>query len=117
MPAPADDTRFEHATSSFLTGLASQGADYFAAAEQHYLASLRLVSGRPATLINLAATLLRLARPAEALVYAENAVRNQPGSADALMHRATAVGQLGRLHNVLAAFQRLAAIDPGLATA
>ena len=115
MPAPADDTRFEHAKGSFLTGLSSQGAGCCAAVEQQYLACL--VSGRPTTLINLAATLLRLACRAEALVHAEIAVRTQPFIADALIHRATALGQLGRLHDALAAFQRLAAMDPGQATA
>ena len=61
MPPP--DERFERAKAHFLQGLqCHQAADYIGA-ERHYRESLALLPGRPSTLINLAATQLRMARP------------------------------------------------------
>ena len=63
----------------------------------------RLVPGRASTLINLAAVQLRLARPADALESADAALAAERDSVDALLHRATALAQLGRAEEALAA--------------
>ena len=105
-------TAFEQAKAEFLAGLASYQAGDFAAAEAHYAASLRLLPGRTSTLINLAATQLRLGRPEEALATADAALATDPNAADALLHRGTALAQLGRAAEALAAFERLTTLEP-----
>jgi len=116
-PASAVDDRFEQAKAAFLDGLASYQAGDLARAEQHYLRSLALLPGRASTLINLAATQLRLARPLDALATAERALAADAESVDALLHLATALAQLGRLADALAAFDRLLELDPAHAPA
>ena len=112
MPDPQIADQFEQAKAQFLAGLARFQAGDFAQAERHYLDSLALLPGRASTLINLAATQLRLARPADALASADRALAVEAGSADALLHRGTALAQLGRAPEALAAFERLLAIEP-----
>ncbi len=109
--APPPDA-FEQAKAEFLAGLASHQAQDFVRAEKHYEASLRLLPGRPSTLINLAATQLRLGRPAEALASADAALAAEPVSADALLHRGTALAELGRAADALATFERLGTLEP-----
>ncbi len=103
---------FEQAKAEFLAGLASHEAGDFAQAEQHYQASLRLLPGRASTLINLAATQLRLGHPADALANAEAALATEPASADALLHRGTALAELGRAAEALAVFEQLTSLEP-----
>lgn len=112
MPEQASDERFEQAKARFFDGLDCYRAGDFAAAEQHYRASLALVPGRASTLVNLAATLLRLARPQDALAVADTALAAEADSTDALLHRGTALAELGRLTEALATFERLLALDP-----
>ena len=111
------DDRFEQAKAQFFAALGRQQAGDFAEAERLYRASLELVPGRASTLINLAATQLQLARPADALQSADGALAAERNSVDALLHRGTALAQLGRPDEALAAFHRLLAIDPHHATA
>ena len=108
---PTSD-RFEQAKAHFFAGLAHHRCGEFADAEQRYLSALALLPGRASTLINLAATRLRLARPGDALASADAALEAEPDSADALLHRATALAELGRRAEALAAFERLLAIAP-----
>lgn len=117
MPEQPPSDRFEQAKARFVEGLAHHRAGAFAEAEQHYLRALALLPGRASTLINLAATQLRLARPLDALASANAALEAEADSVDALLHRATALAELGRRSDALAAFQRLLAIDPGHALA
>lgn len=105
-------TVFEQAKAAFLAGLASHQAGDFAVAEAHYAVSLRLLPGRPSTLINLAATQLRRGRPEAALATADAALAIEPSSADALLHRGTALAQLGRAADALVAFERLTTLEP-----
>ena len=58
---------FDTARAAFLAGLQSQQAGRLDEAEAHYSASLAALPGRASTLTNLAATLITLARPDEAL--------------------------------------------------
>jgi predicted TPR repeat methyltransferase len=109
---PPSPTAFEQAKAEFLAGLASYQAGDFATAEAHYAASLRLLPGRPSTLINLAATQLRRGRPEAALATADAALAIEATAADALLHRGTALAQLGRQADALAAFRRLTTLEP-----
>ena len=113
--APRDP--FEQAKAEFLAGLASHEAGDFAQAEQHYVASLRLVPGRPSTLINLAASQLQLGRPTDALASADAALAAEPASTDALLHRGSALAELGRAADALAAFEHLTTLAPDHALA
>ncbi len=106
------DDRFEQAKAHFFAALGRQQAGEFDEAERLYRASLAAVPGRASTLINLAAVQLRLARPADALESADAALAAERDSTDALLHRATALAQLGHADEALAAFQRLLAVDP-----
>lgn len=113
--APRDP--FEQAKAEFLAGLASHQAGDFAQAEQHYAASLRLVPGRPSTLINLAASQLQLGHPADALASADAALAAEPASTDALLHRGSALAELGRAADALVAFEHLTTLAPDHALA
>ena len=108
---------FERAKASFLDGLASFQAGRFEDAQRHYRVSLTLLPGRASTLINLAATQLRLGRADDALASANAALRAEADSVDALLHRGTALAQLGRAVEALDAFQRLLAAEPTHAAA
>ena len=112
-----DPSRFERAKSSFFAGLGCLERGELAAAEQHFLASLGAVPGRASTLVNLAATQLALARPADALASADAALRAEPDGLDAVLHRATALLQLGRFEQALPAFDRLLSADAGVVDA
>jgi predicted TPR repeat methyltransferase len=111
---PSGVDTFEQARFRFFEGLACFHAGRFAEAESHFVASLAAVPGRPSTLINLAATQLRLSRPQEALAHADAALAVEAESAEAWLHRATALLRLGKLDDALLAFDRLLQIDPGL---
>ncbi len=117
MTDPTFDQRFEQAKAHFLAGLASHQAGDDAQAARHYQASLTLLPGRVSTLVNLAATQLRLGRPQDALSNADAALAVEPDSTEALLHRATALAQLGRPQPALVAFRRLLALAPGHAPA
>ncbi|HSC65768.1 MAG TPA: methyltransferase domain-containing protein [Caldimonas sp.] len=111
------DDRFEQAKAHFFAALGRQQAGAFAEAERLYRQSLECVPGRASTLINLAAVQLRLNRPGDALQSADGALAAERDSVDALLHRATALAQLGRPHDALATFRRLLVIEPRHAAA
>ena len=69
--SPSPQAAFDQAKAQFLCGLACHEAGDFVQAEQHYHSSLRLLPDRPSTLINLAATQLRLGHAADALASAD----------------------------------------------
>ena len=116
----ADDGRADDRAVSSARRLRSSPASpasksgEFEAAAQHFLASLAAFPGRASTLVNLAATQLELARPADALASADAALRAEPDGLDALLHRATALMQLGRYQEAVPAFDRLLAADAGV---
>ena len=58
---------FDRARAHFVAGNEAFEASRFEDAEREFHASLALLPGRPSTLANLAATQIRLDRPAEAL--------------------------------------------------
>lgn len=116
-PDAADPAaRFEAAKAAFFAGLESLKAGRLEEAECGFLASLRQVPGRVSTLVNLAAVQLALHKGQDALAAADSVLASEPDSTDALLHRATALGQLNRLDEARAGFERLVAIDAGHST-
>jgi predicted TPR repeat methyltransferase len=108
---------FDAARQCFLDGLAAFTAGRFADAEQQFVASLGHLPGRASTLVNLAATRLKLGRPEGALAAAEQALATAPDDAEAAFHRACALDQLGRHAEALAAYDGVLAIAPTLGSA
>lgn len=104
--APAHDA-FDQAKQLFFDGLKAFETARFDAAEQLFLASLALLPGRVSTLINLAATQLKLSRPQEALAVAEQVLAVEADNADAWFHKATALGQLNRHREALAGYEKV----------
>ena len=100
--------------AAFIAGLACFQSGEFEAAAQHFSTRSRPGPGRASTLVNLAATQLELARPADALASADAALHAEPDGLDALLHRATALMQLGRYQEAVPAFDRLLAADAGV---
>jgi predicted TPR repeat methyltransferase len=109
--ATVDADRFEAAKTAFFAGLDSLKAGRLDDAERHFVASLAQVPGRVSTLVNLAAVRLGLGRSAEALATADEVLTAEPANADALLHRATALGQLRRFDEARVGFERLVALD------
>ena len=108
---------FELARARFVAGNAAFEAGRFEEAEACFLASLQALPGRPSTLVNLAATRIRLGRPADALPALEQALAAQPADAQAWNHRGVALAALARHAEALQAFDRALACgadDAGL---
>lgn len=101
MNSPFDDAR-----AHFLQGVALFEAGDAAGAEQVLRASLALLPGRPSTLVNLGAVLLRLRRAAEAVTVLDEALAVDEAQPDAWCHRALASSELGREAEALANLQR-----------
>lgn len=100
------DTDFERARAQFIAGNTAFEAGRFEEAEACFLASLEALPGRPSTLVNLAATRLRLGRPADALDPLEAALAAQPGDGEAWHHRGVALSELARHAEAVEAFDR-----------
>ncbi|MBC7992159.1 MAG: tetratricopeptide repeat protein [Rhizobacter sp.] len=111
------DTPFEQAKLQFQTGLACFEAGQYLPAHAHFEAALALLPGRVSTLVNLAATRLKLGRPQAALDAADQVLAVEPDNADAWLHRAKALLELGRPEHALPAFERLLALNHGHAPA
>lgn len=109
------DTSFEQAKLQFKTGLACFQAGQYLDAHRHFEASLALVPGRVSTLVNLAATRLKLDRPQAALDATDQVLAIEPDNTDAWLHRAKALSELGRPEQALPAFDRLLALNPRFA--
>ena len=99
--------RFAAAREQFSTGLAHLQSGRLAPAEQAFRASLSLLPGRPSTLTNLAFTLLKLGRPAEALPLLDEVLAQSPQDTEALGHRGVALTELRRPAEACAAFEAL----------
>ena len=105
------------ARAQFLEGVRAFEAGDLAAAEAAFCASLQALPGRPSALMNLAATLTRAGRPAEALPLLDEALRAEPDSTQALCHRGAALAALGRGELALAAYDQALQHQPGLVPA
>lgn len=108
---------FITARARFLEGVQAFEAGAFTPAEAAFRASLQAMPGRPSTLMNLAATLTRLGRPAEALPLLDQALAGEPASSEALCHRGAALAALGQAEPALQAYGQALLLSPGLAPA
>jgi predicted TPR repeat methyltransferase len=107
MPATSTNDAFEQARQLFLEGLQAYAAARFDAAERSFQSSLALLPGRVSTLVNLAATQLKLARPQEALATAEQVLALEAGNAEAWFHKASAFTQLNRHQEAVAGYEKV----------
>lgn len=107
--------RFEEARQLFVDGLVCFETGRFEDAEQCFLASLRLLPGRVSTLVNLAATQIKLSRSQDALGVADQVLTVEPDNLDAWFHRGAALGHLGRHAEALACYEKVLALDGRLA--
>ncbi|MFM2450850.1 MAG: hypothetical protein RIS44_3300 [Pseudomonadota bacterium] len=108
------DTAFEQAKEHFLAGLSHFEAREFEPAERCFRASLAHVPARVSTLVNLAATLLALNKPQDVLSVTADILAQEADNQDSLLHRATALGFLGRMDEALVQFDRLLALNEGV---
>ena len=115
MPDAEPDPVLESAKQLFFDGLAAFHAGRFEDAEGLFIDSLAAMPGRPSTLLNLAATRLRLGRPVEAMAAADAVLAAQPESVDALSLRASALARMGLHEQALATCDRALAFDASLA--
>ena len=110
----SQDTAFNKAKEHFLAGLSHFEAREFEPAEQCFRSSLAHMPGRVSTLVNLAATLLALDKQQEVLSVTADILTQEADNQDALLHRATALGVLGRMDEALAHFDQLLALNDGV---
>ena len=105
------------ARARFLDGVRAFEAGLLVDAESAFRASLLALPGRPSTLMNLAATLVRARRPAEALPLLDDALAAEPDSTEALCHRGAALAALGQPGPALAAYDQALRLQPALVPA
>lgn len=103
---------FEEAKRAFLAGIEHYEAARFVEARSSFEEALALVPGRVSTLGNLAATLIRLGEPQNALPLLEQALGTDPAYVDAWLHRAGALATLGRPEEALASLDSALALKP-----
>lgn len=115
--APADMDTFTRAKALFLEGLACFEAARFEDAERCFTVSLKALPERVSTLVNLAATQLRLARPHDALDVANQVLAIELDNLEGWFHRSTALARLGRLDEALTGFDRALVLAPEMGQA
>ncbi|MFO1217189.1 MAG: tetratricopeptide repeat protein [Burkholderiaceae bacterium] len=110
----ADDV-FEQARRSFIEGNTHFAAGRLREAQACFEASLRLLPGRPSTLMNLAAAHIRLGESAAALPLLAQVIAAEPDNAEAWCQQGVALSDLDRHAEALPALDRalaLASDDP-----
>ena len=108
---------FDQARQLFQEGIAHFEAGRLEQAEAKFLASLALMPGRVSILTNLAATRLRLGRPADALPSLEQALTQAPDDVPARLQLGIALSALAQHAQALTHFQRCVQAAPQLAAA
>ncbi len=106
---------FDLAKQYFLDGLDHFEAGRYAKAEPLFQASVNLLPQRVSTLVNLAATQLKLDRPEDALETAQQVLRLEAGNLDALFHQAMARAHLKQFGLALQGLEALLALNDQLA--
>ena len=104
-----DASSFTAARDLFQQGLQQHAAGRLTDAEASYRQSLQHLPGRPSTLTNLGAVLLKQGRAREALPLLDQALQSEPGNAEAMSHRALALAETDRDTEALSAFDALLA--------
>ena len=103
---------FDEAHALFVAGIDDFEAARYAEAEKKFTASLTRLPGRPSTIANLAATQIRLGRPAEALRTLEGIAPADAANPEPWRHRGEALHQLGRYDEALACYDKVLAVEP-----
>lgn len=103
---------FEQAKRLFIEGNTHFDSGRFQEALHCFEASLRCLPGRSSTLVNLAASQIRLGRDADALATLVPLLEREPDHADAWCHRGVALSNLERYDEALPALERTLAAAP-----
>ena len=103
---------FEDAKQHFLKGNDQYEEGEYAQAQLSFEASLTLMPGRISTLGNLGATLIKLGKPAAALVLLDEALALDANALDALSHRGVALADLGRYAEALSCHDAVLCLQP-----
>lgn len=106
--------RFETAKNFFLHGLDCLDREQFPQAEEMFLESLKLIPGRPSTLVNLSVVQLKLGKIDAARNHVEKALALSPDDPTALNQLAEVLIEQARLLDALELLDRCLAIDPAL---
>ena len=109
---PHSSSLFDAAKQHFLQGNNQFEAGDYAQAQLSFEASLKLMPGRVSTLGNLGATLIKLGRPAAALVLLDEALALDSSAVDALSHRGMALADLGQYSDALACHDAVLSQQP-----
>lgn len=96
----------------FLDALRAHETGDFAAAASLYQRALQIVPDRVSVLTNLAAALLKLNQPAQALVHAQRAIALEQDNAEAWVNAGGAEAALFRFDAALASYERALALNP-----
>ena len=102
---------FEKARALFVAGVEAFDASRYVDAQKCFAASLELLPARSSTLINLAATLVRLGRPSEAIDALDRMPDQSTSGADPWRHRGEALHQLQRYDEALMSYDRALSLD------
>jgi len=100
------------AAANFLAALLAERQSNLDVAARYYLAALHYEPNQPVMLEHYAAVLLQLHRNAEAVSYAEQAVRYNPKSAESLGLLGYAYYQNNRSADAIAAWKKSLALHP-----
>ena len=111
MSTPMGDD-FERARALFIEGVRAFESGHATQALDCFEASLALVPGRPSTLVNLAATHIRLGVPDTALPLLDQVLQAEPGNSDAWAYRGAALADLEHYDEALACQERVLAAEP-----
>ncbi len=103
---------FERARELFVEGVRAFEGGHAEQARQCFEASLAIVPGRPSTLVNLAATLIRLDDPQAALGLLDQVLALEPANSDAWAYRGAALADLEHFEEALACQERVLAAEP-----
>lgn len=102
----------ETARTLFFEGLDLLSREQFGAAEEKFLAVLRIVPDRVSALNNLAATQIRLGKLAEARSHVTKIIELEPESAEGWMNLGMLEAEHENFEAATAAMKRVVAIDP-----
>lgn len=105
-------TAFEQARDLFIAGVRAFESGQADQAQAAFEASLALVPGRASTLLNLAATRIKLGAPESALTLLDDVLVQQPDNTDAWAYRGAALADLERYEEALTCQERVLASEP-----
>jgi predicted TPR repeat methyltransferase len=103
---------FERARELFIEGVRAFEGQHIEQARDCFEASLAIVPGRPSTLVNLAATRIRLDDAEAALPLLAQVLEQEPENLDAWAYRGAALADLERYDEALSCQEHVLAAEP-----